>query len=434
MLRAAGWTAAYVAAVLLPAAIALAADPITTARPLRVEAAAALGFFAFALILIEFALVSRLRLLSGAVGTDSLVQFHQWVGFGALALAAVHPWLLDAPRLQWLALSGPVGIRTGALALWAVALLIGSTVLRRTLHVSYERWRLLHMGLAVVAAGCLVVHVLMAGRYATAAPVRALIAAYACGFAAVVVSYRIIRPWRRRSRPWVVTSNRDEGASTRTLRVRPDGHRGFAFDAGQFAWLITGTSSFSSQQHPLSISSSAERPADGSIEFSIKALGDWSSTTIPALAAGTRVWVDGPFGAFTLPKGEAPLLLIAGGIGIAPCRSMLLTMRDRRDRRMVRLLYAANDPSRVLFTAELAELSRVLSIGVVYVFENPPADWQGHRGFITARVLREEFGEAVRDFECYVCGPPPMLASVERMLRSLRVAGDRIHTERFHVV
>src|SRR5690606_16066534 len=181
-------------------------------------------------------------------------------------------------------------------------------------------------------------------RYSAAGSMRVVLAGYVLAFGAALVTYRVIRPLRMRSRPWTVVHNAAIGAGTHHLMVRPLGHSGFAFDPGQFAWLTTGRSPFSLQQHPLSIASSAEPLPDGSIEFAIRELGDWSRTVVPNLAPGGRVWVDGAFGAFTTERKAAQgFVMIAGGAGIAPMRSMLLTMRDRDDRRHVLLLYAAHD-------------------------------------------------------------------------------------------
>src|SRR5690606_40162353 len=112
-----------------------------------------------------------------------------------------------------------------------------------------------------------------------------------------------------------------EGRS-RLRRLRRVGHGGFLFGPGQSAWLATGRHPVWSAQHPISIASSAEPAPDGALEFGIKALGDWSGEVVPALGPGARVWVDGPFGAFT-PEGRPAqgYVLIAGGIGISPMRS-----------------------------------------------------------------------------------------------------------------
>jgi predicted ferric reductase len=236
-------------------------------------------------------------------------------------------------------------------------------------------------------------------------------------------------------RPWEVVENRDDGASTRTLRVRPIGHDGFAFEPGQFAWLVTGASPWSSQAHPLSISSSSERGPDGSIEFSIKAVGDWSSVTVPAVPVGARVWVDGPFGAFTIDRRPAQgFVMIAGGSGIVPFRSMLLSMRDRGDRRHVVLIYAAHDESRAIFRDELAALGEAQGLDVVFVFEEPGPAWRGERGRISRDLLQRRLPPQFRRYGYFICGPAAMMDAVEPMLTGLGVPRGAIDTERFNVV
>ena len=250
-----------------------------------------------------------------------------------------------------------------------------------------------------------------------------------------LLRYRVIRPlvlWRR---PWEVVENRDVGGSTRLLTVRPVGHSGFDFEAGQFSWLITGSSPLWSPQHPISMASTAERRADAAIEFAIKALGDWSGTVVPRLGAGARLWVDGGFGAFT-PEGlpAQGYVLIAGGIGISPMRSILQTLRDREDVRPVVLFYAAHDWSRVSFREELDALARTLNLTVVYVFEQPGGDWQGERGYVTADVLRRHLPAQFRRFVYFVCGPVPMMDALETTLVEIGVPPAAVQTERFDMV
>ena len=314
-------------------------------------------------------------------------------------------------------------------------MLVVTTVLRQRVRLSYEAWRSIHLALSLIAAVAMVMHVLAVDGYTSSRSMQILLAGYVVTFGAILATYRLVRPFRMRTRPWIVTENVDQGASTRTVRVRPDGHRGIAFDPGQFAWLITGTSPFSLQQHPLSIASSAERSPDGSIEFAVKALGDWSRLVIPGLAPGTRVWVEGAFGAFTTEgKGAQGFVLVAGGIGIAPMRSMLLTMRDRGDRRHVVLVYAAHDETRAPFRQELERLRDHLNLEIVYVFEAPSAEWTGERGYLTQAALERRLPSYFRRYHYFVCGPPQMMDAVEAMLFDMGVARGSIDSERFNVV
>jgi len=432
------WFGLYILLVALPAAVAVAVDPFVTPRPALVELSVALGLLAFPLLMIQFALVSRLRASSRPFGTDAVVLFHQYVGFVCLSFVVAHPLLLNLRGLSWAAwnpVSGTRATQSGAIATVALVVIVLTTVFRRRLGFSYEWWQRLHLSMAVGAVVAILIHVLEVGGYARAAPVRYLLWLYAGVFGSIVFTYRVIRPWRMRGRPWEVTQNRDEGASTRSLRLRPVDHGGFDFEPGQFAWLVTGATPWSSQQHPLSISSSAERAADQGLEFSIKALGDWSSMVVPRLAPGTRVWVDGPFGAFTIDRkmGQG-FVFVAGGIGIAPFRSMLQTLRDRDDPRHVILFYAAHDQTRVIFREELQRLRQAIALDVVYVYEEPATGWTGERGRITPDILRRHLPAQFRRYGYFVCGPPPMMDAVEQMLVAIGVQPGSIDTERFNVV
>jgi predicted ferric reductase len=432
------WSCAYVVLMVAPMVVAIGVDPFTVARPALVEVGVALGLIGFPVILAQFALVSHLRAASRPFGTDALIQVHRYMGFLALAMVVGHPLLLNAVNLPWSSwnlVSANAVSRSGGIALWAIVGLVVTTVVRQRLRLPYERWRSLHLVLSVIAVVAMLTHVLAVSGYSGLGLMRTVLVGYVAVFGGILITYRIVRPFRMRRRPWVVTENVDQGASTRTLRIRPDGHPGLVFDPGQFAWLITGRSPYSLEQHPLSIASSAERPPDGSIEFAVKALGDWSRGVIPTLVPGTRVWVEGAFGAFTTAgKSAQGFVLVAGGIGIAPMRSMLFTMRDREDRRHVILVYAVHDETRAPFREEFEHLRDQLNLEIVYVFEAPSAEWEGHRGYLTQAVLEQCLPRQFRRYHHFVCGPPAMMDAVEGMLVDLGIARGSIDSERFNVV
>lgn len=178
---------------------------------------------------------------------------------------------------------------------------------------------------------------------------RFTLAAYALLALLMLLWRRVVRPLQLSRRPWSVASNADIGGDTRLLTVKPVGHGGLAFAPGQFVWLLAGRHALVAQQHPITIASSAEAGADRGLEFAIKAFDDWSGETVPRHAQGTRLWLDGACGALTPDRYPAlGFVLIAGGLGITPMRSMLLTMRDRGDTRPVLLIHAANRPVRPL--------------------------------------------------------------------------------------
>lgn len=430
------WFGLYMAVVLAPLAVALVAGPSRPIAGWWAATAAGLGLAAFAVIVIEFALVSRLRSASEPFGTDALMQFHRLMGIGALLAVVAHALYYTIADGS-LALLNPAAspAASGAAALWLLLTLVVASVFRRRLRIGYEAWQSTHSLGALLVVAASGHHALDLGSHAAAPAVRALLLAYPLALALLMLRYRLLRPLRLRHQPWEVAANHDEGASTRRLVLRPVGHGGFDFMPGQFAWISTARSPLAISQHPLSLCSSAVRAPGGEVEFSIKGLGDWSGLRVPALRTGDRVWIDGPYGSFTCDREPGlGFVMISGGSGIAPMRSMLLTLRDRGDPRPVLLIHAARGPGRMAHRQELLRLQGEMNLEFVPVYEQPPVDWPGESGLVTYELLQRRLPERRNDYQYFVCGPGAMMDSVETSLMELGIQAERIHTERFDMV
>lgn len=429
------WLSGYAILIVGPMAVAFAAASANASRTFVGEVGVAAGYLAASLLAAQAALVARVRPPGRVFGVDALLQFHRAMALSATGFLLLHPLLLMGHGATWAGLNpfaAPVAARAGAVALWTTAVIVVTSVARRRCHLGYEVWQRLHALGAVVLAAGMAVHVHGAGRPGSAAP--KVVDAYAVCVILLALRQHVLRPLALMRRPWVVTANLDVGGSSRLVRVRPDGHPGWRFEPGQFAWFVTGRSPFTAQQHPLSCASSAVPAADGTIEFAIKALGDWSSGVVPALAAGTRVWVDGPYGSFTPPAGAPGLVLVAGGIGVSPMVSILRTMADRHDACPAVLFYAAHDSSRVVYQQELTALAARMSLRVVYVFEQPDAGWSGARGRMSVELLRAHLPSDTRNWPCFICGPAAMIDATEALLATVGVPSSLVHAERFEVV
>ncbi|MCE3004518.1 MAG: ferric reductase-like transmembrane domain-containing protein [Xanthomonadaceae bacterium] len=437
LLRAVGWSGLYVFLVLLPLLAALWSAP-PGGRGFVHELGVAAGFVALAMLALEFALIARLRAVAQPFGIDALQGFHRGLGFAALGFALAHPLLLLADGMAargFDPFAGPVALRPGAAAFWLLLALVATTLWRRRLRLSYEAWLALHRWAALLLLAGALWHVFLVEGRSGAPLMRALWSVYALLVVALVLQHRLgamLRAWRR---PWQVVENRPERGDARTLVVEPVGHRGFDFEPGQFAWLLTGRTPFSAQQHPITFAGSAEQGASRRLAFTIKALGDWSREVVPRLAPGARLWLDGPHGVFTPEREPAiGLLLIGGGVGITPMRAILLTMRDRGDRRPVLLLHAASSPERMTFREEFEALAREIALTYVPVAEDAPAGWTGERGRIDHALLARHLPPQRAHWQCFVCGPPPMLDAMERLLPACGFPAARVHTERFATV
>jgi predicted ferric reductase len=351
-----------------------------------------------------------------------------------------HPVLLFLNGYSWNLLN-PFGEgnlpmwRWGVVALYGLLLLVGLSVFRKSLKISYEWWQLTHAVTSTLVVSFALIHMFMIGNYSASRPMRGLWTVYAINFIGLAVWYRIIRPIREWRRPWTVIHNIPELGHARTLVLHPTGHPGFAFEPGQFAWLTMGRTPFHFEQHPIAISSSAEISAGGDIAFTIKALGDWSREVVPAVKPGTRVWLDGPYGVFSVDREQGPgYVLIGGGIGITPLRSMCDTLAAREDVRPVVLFYGCRDYEGLTFREELDTLPAKMNLQVVYVLEQPSASWGGEKGVINADMLRRHLPKQYRRFQYFICGPAPLMDAMERILPEIGVPQTLVHTERFDMV
>jgi predicted ferric reductase len=184
--------------------------------------------------------------------------------------------------------------------------------------------------------------------------------------------------------------------------------------------------------HPFSFSSSAE-VADGRVEMTIRTLGDFTRA-IQDLPAGRRVYLDGPYGAFTIGNPADMHVLIAGGVGITPMMSMMRTLADRRDLRPVILLYGSKDWASITFREELEALKARLKLTVVHVLSEPPVGWSGEQGYIGAEMFKRYLPPPYDQHEYFICGPNIMMDAIEKALGDLRVPLSKYHSERYNFV
>ena len=168
--------------------------------------------------------------------------------------------------------------------------------------------------------------------------------------------------------------------------------------------------------------------------MSIRKLGDFTSR-IDDVPVGRRVYIDGPYGAFTMGNPADLHVLVAGGVGITPMISMLRTLADQGDQRPVILLYGSKSWEEITFREELEALKARLDLRVVHVLENPPEGWPGERGFITAAVFKRHLPPAYANHEYFICGPGVMMDAIESALGDdLKVPISKYHSERYSFV
>lgn len=431
------WLALYIAMVIVPLVLVLV-QPLPEPRGFWVEFAIGLGFVGLAMMGVQFALTARFRWIAGLVGMDSMLHFHRQTGIIAATFVAGHIIIVILADQQYLSFFDPRvnPQRAAALSCAIVALLFTVIVplCRQSLRISYEWWRFTHG----VAAGLVILiglaHMLMVGHYVNAAwkqGMWVLLIGASIGF---LINTRLIKPWLSKRTPWRVASVTDENESVLTLALEPDGEHDVRFRPGQCMWLTLGETPYTLQQHPFTICSSAQQARR--LDFTIKELGDYTRS-LRDVKPGTRAFLEGPYGMFTFdPDSTAPIVMIMGGIGITPGMSMLRTLRDRGDRRPIRLLYGSVTEDQFLFREELDAMTESLNLEITYLLDKPPEGWSGESGYVDGEMLGRVVGDLLTrdDVTYFVCGPEPMMNAVERLLRERGVPLWCIASERFNIV
>ena len=221
--------------------------------------------------------------------------------------------------------------------------------------------------------------------------------------------------------PFAVTAARQDTSDTWTLALRPARDAGgLEFAPGQFTMLSRGGLG----EVPISFSGDPAEPER--LVHTVRAVG-LATRAICAAAPGDVLGVRGPFGN-SWPVEEAEggdVVVVCGGIGLAPLRPAILALLARRERygRLV-LLYGGRSPSQLLYPGEIDDwTARGLSVEVTVDVAGP--EWIGHVGVVPRLIRRAALDAA--GATALLCGPEVMMRFGAAALLERGVAAGRIH-------
>jgi anaerobic sulfite reductase subunit B len=208
--------------------------------------------------------------------------------------------------------------------------------------------------------------------------------------------------------PARVLSRRQETHDTWTIELEP----GAAYAPGQFAMLYA----FGAGEAPISVSRIGARNL-----HTIRTVGSVTAALCEAEVIGVR----GPYGnAWPLAQAAGrDVMVIAGGIGLAPLRPVIDALLDDPDRYgRVSVLYGARSPSELLYTEELERWGSRLNVGVIV--DAPVPGWRGPVGVVTRLIKRAEL--TPERTVAVMCGPEVMMRFCAAELRARGVPGEAI--------
>lgn len=217
-----------------------------------------------------------------------------------------------------------------------------------------------------------------------------------------------------------VTGSSRETSDTWTLALEPlDRPEPLAFAPGQFNMVYA----FGAGEVPISISGDPSSP--GPLVHTVRAVGA-ATRAICEAEAGTVLGIRGPFGSdWPVDAAEgSDVVIVAGGVGLAPVRPIVyevLAHRDRFGRALV--LYGGREPAQLLFAGEL-ETWRERGIEVDVIVDIASETWPGKVGVVPSLIARAGFdANAV----AFICGPEAMMRFSAEALLDRGLGGDRIY-------
>jgi len=399
----------------------------------RQEALHLSGLLSVAMMSLVMFLATRpVWLESPLGGMDRIYRAHKWAGIGAVGFAAAH-WLIDMSDDIVKALAGREGRVgkekfTGFLEVlrklaedmgeWAIYAVLAMLAITLWKKFPYRAWSILHQAMPVLYLMLAFHAALLAPSDYWFQPVGLVLGTLlAGGVYGAVKSLRQAIGRARQVSGDIISLERLPG-NVCAVRCRLDknwhGHR-----AGQFAFV---TFEGKEGAHPFTIAS-ADR-GDRTIDFQIKALGDYTKGLAQRLQVGQSVRVEGPYGRFDLARCNLKVgqIWIAGGIGVTPFLAWLESLQNNPQQPLsADLHYCTRNQLSDPFATRLQGLCHALPGVRLHIHD-------ASRGqSLTAQALRTN-GKS----EIWFCGPTGLANAMRNGLQSMGLS-PRFHQEAFEL-
>ena len=385
------------------------------------------GIYGALFMAFQLLLVARLPWLDRRIGMDRLTNWHRWTGFGILWTLLTHVVFISFGYADGTDV-GPIGeivdlaqTTEGVLrAIVALGIIIvvgavsGRYARRR---LAYETWHFIHL-YTYVAVVLAFTHQVAVGTTFTSSSAATTYwyALWSVALGAVFLGRLVLPLWRNLRHQLRVSAVVHEADNVVSIYMTGRDLDRMPAQAGQFFLWRFLTRDRWWQANPFSLSAA---PDGRTLRLTAKTAGD-GTAALRHVKVGTRVFAEGPYGAFTtLHRTKPEALLIAGGVGVTPIRALLEDLEGHA----VVIYRVATERDAVLYD-ELRQLA--LAKGAELHLVTGPA--------VPDKLAPRELARLVPDIgdrDVFLCGPPPMMNAVLRTLGDLGVPKPQIHFERF---
>jgi ferredoxin-NADP reductase len=210
---------------------------------------------------------------------------------------------------------------------------------------------------------------------------------------------------------------------------------GFVFKAGQFGDFTLINPVETDAEGNTRGFSLASAPYEGDLMFATRMRDTAFKRVLKTMETGTEVSMDAPYGSFTLHNNSRfPAVLLTGGIGVTPVRSIVLQAAYDNLTHKIFLFYSNRRPEDAAFLDELIKAQEknpnYTFVGTMTEMEKSGRKWDGETGYITKAMLEKHVGDLTLPIY-YVAGPASMVTAMRKTLNQAGVDDDNIRTEEF---
>jgi len=381
--------------------------------------------------LLGILLVSRIPWVERGVGHDRLITWHRKLGPWSLYLIGFHVLLITvgyAGQFKEKILGEFINILTTFNWMWAALagfifmITAGVTSYKKArAKLSYEAWWTIHVS-TYLAIALSFMHQILNGPMFISHPLnKAFWIFLYSAMVFCIVYWRIALPTYRSFRHGLkVEKIVIEGPNMVSVIMRGRDLDKLGAQGGQFFGWRFIAKGHALASHPYSLSAA---PTAHYLRITVKDLGD-HSRSLADLKPGTRVFMEGPYGAFTAGRASRKhVVLIGGGVGITPIRAL---MEEFRAGVQLDVIFRASKVEDLVLREEMDYLAAKSegSIRIHYLVgsrKNHPMD---------AKSLKE-LVPRFADSDIYICGPAPLVEAVRVAAKELGVPKNRFHDEAF---
>jgi NAD(P)H-flavin reductase len=227
---------------------------------------------------------------------------------------------------------------------------------------------------------------------------------------------------KKAPREFTVESLKREG-SFYLMGLKPGRGVRFSYKAGQFVKIFLEKDS--EEFEPFSIFSA---PSEKELLFMFD-VGSPIKSALSQKGKGAKVYLEGPYGEFTVSKTPKDSVLICKGLGLIPISSIGKELIEHKKKLNIYIICQNLARSEIVNEARLVEFDRHKQVNILMTLLNErPAEWPGKIGGVSAPMI-EEFVPKAKTKEFYLCGPPAFVNRILELLMEMGVPESKVKSE-----